>query len=56
MILPILVVAPSKERGRGVFASEPIEAQTILEISPVLVFFYDRQKKSRRNFIVQLYF
>ncbi len=37
MILPILVVAPSDKRGRGVFASEKIPANTIIEISPVLV-------------------
>ena len=37
MILPILVVAPSDKRGRGVFASEKIAANTIIEISPVLV-------------------
>ena len=37
MILPILVVAPSNKRGRGVFTSENIEADTIIEISPVLV-------------------
>ena len=37
MILPILVVAPSDKRGRGVFASEKIPANTVIEISPVLV-------------------
>ena len=37
MILPILVVAPSDKRGRGVFASEKIAAGTVIEISPVLV-------------------
>ena len=37
MILPILVVAHSNKRGRGVFTSESIEANTIIEISPVLV-------------------
>ena len=37
MILPILVVAPSDLRGRGVFAAEKISANTIIEISPVLV-------------------
>ena len=38
MILPILVVAPSDKRGRGVFASEKISEGTLIEISPVLVF------------------
>lgn len=37
MILPILVVAPSDKRGRGVFAAEKIPAHTVIEISPVLV-------------------
>ncbi len=37
MILPILLIAPSEHRGRGVFASEAIAVNTIIEISPVLV-------------------
>ena len=37
MILPILVVAPSDKRGRGVFSTTQIPANTIVEISPVLV-------------------
>ncbi|MDE3253213.1 MAG: SET domain-containing protein-lysine N-methyltransferase [Bacteroidota bacterium] len=37
MILPILIVAPSGKRGRGVFAGEKIAAKTVIEISPVLV-------------------
>ena len=40
MILPSLVIAPSPKGGkggRGVFATENIEADTILEISPVIV-------------------
>ncbi len=37
MILPLLVIAPSEMRGRGVFAAEKIKANTIIEISPVLV-------------------
>jgi SET domain-containing protein len=37
MILPILIVAPSDSRGRGVFAGKKIAAKTIIEISPVLV-------------------
>jgi SET domain-containing protein len=36
MILPILVIAPSDHRGRGVFASETIPAGTVIEISPIL--------------------
>jgi len=37
MILPILSVASSPERGRGVFTTQDIETGTIVEISPVLV-------------------
>ena len=37
MILPILVVAPSDKRGRGIFTAKKIPANTIIEISPVLV-------------------
>jgi SET domain-containing protein len=37
MILPILTIAPSAQRGRGVFSTETIELGTTIEISPVLV-------------------
>lgn len=37
MILPILTIAMSPERGRGVFATERIAAGTVIEVSPVLV-------------------
>lgn len=37
MIQPYLVILPSKQRGRGVYTQEPIPAETILEISPVIV-------------------
>ena len=38
MIYPTLTVAASPNRGRGVFTSKKIPANTIIEISPVLVF------------------
>ncbi len=38
MMLPILFIAPSGKGGRGVFTSENIPANTVLEISPVIVF------------------
>lgn len=38
MMLPFLFIAPSKKGGRGVFTNEPIATNTIIEISPVLVF------------------
>ena len=37
MILPILTIAPSAKRGRGVFATEDIAKGTVIEISPVIV-------------------
>lgn len=44
MMLPCITVAHSKNRGKGVFATEKIKANTIIEISPVLVF---SEKESR---------
>ncbi len=38
MILPFLFIAPTEAKGRGVFTSKNILANTIIEISPVLVF------------------
>lgn len=37
MILPCLFIAPAGKRGRGVFTSEDIEADTIIEVAPVIV-------------------
>jgi uncharacterized protein len=37
MILPFLFIAPTSLMGRGVFTSEDIEADTIVEIAPVIV-------------------
>ncbi len=37
MILPHLFVAPSGHKGRGVYTSKNIPANTIIEISPVIV-------------------
>ena|SRR6478735_1233357 len=57
MILPILVVAPSDKRGRGVFTTEPIPANTIIETSPVLVLSADERievdKTSLYNYIFE---
>jgi SET domain-containing protein len=36
MLLPNLVIAPSKNRGRGVFTTKDISANTIIEISPII--------------------
>lgn len=56
MILPILAIAPSKQRGRGVFATEAIEAQTILEVSPVLVFSMEDRKKAEETLLYNYIF
>jgi SET domain-containing protein len=37
MILSFLYISSSRKKGRGVFSSEIIQAQTIIEISPVIV-------------------
>ena len=37
MILPCLYIAAAKNMGRGVFTSDAIEKNTIIEISPVIV-------------------
>ncbi len=37
MILPFLTIASSTNKGRGVFTTEPITANTTIEIAPVIV-------------------
>jgi len=37
MILPFLFIAPTENMGRGVFSSEAIAADVVIEISPVVV-------------------
>lgn len=37
MILPHLVIAPTKNKGRGVYTTKNIPENTIIEISPVIV-------------------
>ncbi len=37
MILPDLYVAPTEERGRGVYTSVDIPRDTVIEVSPVIV-------------------
>lgn len=36
MMLPSLIIAPSENRGRGVFTTKNIAADTVIEISPVI--------------------
>lgn len=56
MILPILVVAPSDKRGRGVFASEKITEGTLIEISPVLVFSAKDRKQVEKTMLFDYIF
>jgi uncharacterized protein len=44
MILPSLYIAPTSSMGRGVFTREPLEKDTIIEISPVIVMSKDERK------------
>lgn len=37
MILPCLTIAPTEDMGRGVFTTENLDQETIVEIAPVLV-------------------
>lgn len=37
MLLPCLFIAPTEARGRGVFTSEALEAQQLIEVAPVIV-------------------
>ena len=37
MILPYLLIGPTKNIGRGVFTTEDIPADTIIEIAPVIL-------------------
>lgn len=37
MILPILYIGPTQQMGRGVFTSEAIDKNTVIEISPVII-------------------
>lgn len=37
MILPCLFIAPSDHMGRGVYSSEDIPANTVIEVAPVIV-------------------
>jgi SET domain-containing protein len=44
MIQAYLYIAPSEGRGRGVYTREAIPADTIVEVSPVLVLSGDERK------------
>jgi SET domain-containing protein len=44
MILPLLFIASTSDMGRGVFTSEDLAKNTIIEISPVIVMTGDERK------------
>ncbi|HCL05551.1 MAG TPA: SET domain-containing protein-lysine N-methyltransferase [Chitinophagaceae bacterium] len=56
MILPILSIAPSPERGRGVFTTADIETGTIVEISPVLVLDPEERAKVEQTLLFDYIF
>lgn len=37
MILPCLVIGPSGDMGRGVYTTESLEKDTLIEVAPVIV-------------------
>jgi SET domain-containing protein len=44
MVLPFLFIAPSENRGKGMFAGEDIAVGTVIEISPVIVMSGEERK------------
>ncbi|HYF29836.1 MAG TPA: SET domain-containing protein [Chitinophagaceae bacterium] len=44
MILPCLYIGPAKNMGRGVYTSQDLEKDTIVEIAPVIVMSKDDRK------------
>ena len=44
MILPCLYIGPTNKMGKGVFTSDPIPKDTVIEISPVIVLSRDDRK------------
>lgn len=56
MILPTLTIAPSPNRGRGVFTTQKISANTVIEISPVLVFPKSEVADAERTLLFNYFF
>lgn len=44
MILPGLYIAETEQMGKGVFTTENLEAESVIEIAPVLVMSNDERK------------
>jgi SET domain-containing protein len=56
MILPFLTIASSNNRGRGVFAMEAIEANTTIEIAPVIVVSATEREKLEQTLLYDYIF
>lgn len=56
MMLPFLTIAPSLNRGRGVFTTEDIPANTTIEISPVLVLSQEERQKVEQTLLFDYIF
>jgi len=56
MILPFLSIAPSPNRGRGVFTQQDIAKGTTIEIAPVIVFDPIQRKKLEETLLYDYIF
>ncbi len=56
MILPFLTIASSNNKGRGVFTTEPIPANTIIEIAPVIVMSANEREKLEQTLLYDYIF
>lgn len=55
-INPNLIIKESKGKGRGVFATETIAANTLIEISPVLVFAEKETPDAEKTLLYNYFF
>jgi len=55
MILPILFIAPTRQKGRGVFTTTDIDRDTVIEISPVIVMSRDDRKLLDQTLFARLH-
>jgi uncharacterized protein len=44
MVLPFLYIAPTENRGRGVYTAEDLEEGMVVEVSPVVVMSLEERK------------
>jgi SET domain-containing protein len=56
MILPFLTIASSTNRGRGVFTTESIAANTTIEIAPVIVIDANGREKLEKTLLYDYIF